>query len=65
MGNRKIEDAFSFLDPMEIKDPAASKPEDWVDQKKIPDPTDVKSLILILKSLKTGTRRMMESGSHQ
>lgn len=38
----KLEDAFNFLEPKEIKDPEQSKPVDWVDAKQIPDPTDVK-----------------------
>lgn len=38
----KLEDAFDFLEPKEIKDPEQSKPVDWVDAKQIPDPTDVK-----------------------
>merc|ERR1711862_276043 len=37
-----LEDFFPFLEPKEIKDPALSKPEDWVDQEQIPDPEDVK-----------------------
>jgi len=35
-------DDWDFLLPKEIKDPAVSKPTDWVDQKKIDDPEDVK-----------------------
>merc|ERR1712037_975965 len=31
-------DDFDFLEPKEIKDPSKSKPSDWVDAKKIPDP---------------------------
>ena len=38
----KLEDEFDFLEPKEIKDPDAKKPEDWVDKAKIPDPDDVK-----------------------
>jgi len=38
----KLEDAFDFLLPKEIKDPAQSKPADWVDEKKIADPEDKK-----------------------
>lgn len=38
----KLEDEFDFLPPKEIKDPDAKKPDDWVDEAKIPDPTDVK-----------------------
>lgn len=37
-------DSWPFLQPKEIKDPAISKPKDWVDAKKIPDPDDVKSV---------------------
>lgn len=37
-----LEENFDFLLPKEIKDPNVSKPADWVDAKKIPDPTDVK-----------------------
>jgi calreticulin len=37
----KVVDGWGF--PKEqIKDPASSKPTDWVDVKKIPDPADVK-----------------------
>jgi len=35
-------DDWAFLGPKMIKDPAASKPEDWVDEAKIPDAADVK-----------------------
>jgi calreticulin len=38
----KLEDEWDFLLPKEIKDPAVSKPKDWVDAKKIPDPSDTK-----------------------
>jgi len=38
----KLEEGWSFLAPKEIKDPAQSKPADWVDTKKIPDPAEVK-----------------------
>jgi calreticulin len=38
----KLDDEFDFLEPKEIKDPAISKPDDWVDKKKIPDPDDIK-----------------------
>jgi len=38
----KLEDNWDFLLPKEIKDPAVSKPADWVDKKKIPDPEDKK-----------------------
>lgn len=37
-----LEDGWDFLLPREIKDPAISKPKDWVDAKKIADPEDVK-----------------------
>mmetsp|Transcript_7602 Transcript_7602/g.20771 ORF Transcript_7602/g.20771 Transcript_7602/m.20771 type:complete len:402 (-) Transcript_7602:561-1766(-) len=37
-----IIDEFDILPPKEIKDPAVSKPEDWVDEKMIDDPEDVK-----------------------
>ena len=37
-----IEDRWDFLPPKTIKDPAASKPEDWDDRPSIPDPNDVK-----------------------
>merc|ERR1711871_1524417 len=35
-------DDWDFLKPKTIKDPAISKPKDWVDEKKIDDPEDVK-----------------------
>ena len=35
-------DEFDLLEPKEIKDPAQSKPSDWVDEAKIADPEDVK-----------------------
>lgn len=38
----KLEDEFDFLEPKEIKDPAQSKPEDWVDESTMLDPDDVK-----------------------
>lgn len=38
----KLEEEWDFLLPKEIKDPAQSKPADWVDAKKIPDPEDKK-----------------------
>ena len=38
----KLDDEFDFLEPKQIKDPAASKPADWVDTAMIPDPTDKK-----------------------
>jgi len=37
-----LEEAFDFLLPKEIKDPAVKKPADWVDAKKIDDPEDKK-----------------------
>jgi len=37
-----LESGWDFLLPKEIKDPAVSKPADWVDEKKIPDPEDKK-----------------------
>eukprot|EP01006_Ploeotia_vitrea_P032597 TRINITY_DN64783_c4_g1_i1.p1 TRINITY_DN64783_c4_g1~~TRINITY_DN64783_c4_g1_i1.p1 ORF type:complete len:396 (+),score=63.08 TRINITY_DN64783_c4_g1_i1:95-1282(+) len=37
-----LEDNWEFLLPKQIKDPSISKPKDWVDAKKIPDPDDVK-----------------------
>jgi len=37
-----LTEAFDFLPPKEINDPNAKKPTDWVDNAKIPDPTDVK-----------------------
>lgn len=38
----QLEDEFDFLQPRKIKDPTVSKPKDWVDKKKTPDPEDVK-----------------------
>lgn len=38
----KLEEKWDFLLPKTIKDPAQSKPADWVDTKKIPDPEDKK-----------------------
>eukprot|EP01097_Dermamoeba_algensis_P001313 TRINITY_DN1500_c0_g1_i1.p1 TRINITY_DN1500_c0_g1~~TRINITY_DN1500_c0_g1_i1.p1 ORF type:complete len:411 (+),score=157.83 TRINITY_DN1500_c0_g1_i1:66-1235(+) len=35
-------DDWDFLAPKKIKDPAAKKPEDWVDEAEIPDPEDKK-----------------------
>jgi len=35
-------DEWDILAPREIQDPDAKKPIDWVDQKMIPDPNDVK-----------------------
>jgi len=37
-----LEEDWDFLGPKEIEDPAASKPEDWVDFPMMVDPTDVK-----------------------
>lgn len=37
-----IGDEFEVLEPKQIKEPGATKPEDWDDRKKIPDPEDVK-----------------------
>jgi len=37
-----LSDEWDFLLPKEIKDPAVSKPADWVDAKKIADPEDKK-----------------------
>ncbi len=37
-----LADNWDFLLPKEIKDPAVSKPADWVDKKKIADPEDKK-----------------------
>merc|ERR1712013_507407 len=36
----KLDDEFDFLPAKEIKDPDQSKPDDWVDEKMIPDPED-------------------------
>jgi calreticulin len=38
----KLDAEFDFLEPKEIKDPEAKKPEDWDDRAKIPDPEDKK-----------------------
>jgi len=38
----KLEDQWDMLAPKEIKDPAESKPADWVDEEMIDDPEDVK-----------------------
>ena len=38
----KLESEFDFLLPKEIKDPAQSKPKDWVDDAQMPDPADKK-----------------------
>lgn len=37
-----LADDWKFLAPKEIKDPNESKPSDWVDERRIPDPEDVK-----------------------
>jgi calreticulin len=37
-----LADEFDFLEPKEIKDPDAKKPEDWVDTAKISDPEETK-----------------------
>jgi calreticulin len=37
-----LTDDWDFLPPKSIKDPAASKPSDWVDEAKMADPSDVK-----------------------
>lgn len=37
-----LEDHWDFLPPREIRDPEASKPEDWDDRARLPDETDVK-----------------------
>ena len=37
-----LSEHFDMLLPKEIKDPAESKPADWVDEQKIDDPEDVK-----------------------
>jgi len=37
-----LDEAFTILEPKTIKDPSTSKPSDWVDEKFIDDPTDVK-----------------------
>jgi calreticulin len=37
-----LEDDWDFLAPKKIKDPAQSKPSDWVDEAQIDDPEDVK-----------------------
>ena len=37
-----LEDDWDFLPPKKIKDPDASKPEDWGERAKIDDPTDSK-----------------------
>merc|ERR1712216_150047 len=37
-----LEDHWDFLPPREIRDPEASKPEDWDDRARVPDETDVK-----------------------
>lgn len=37
-----LEEDFDILPPKKIKDPKATKPEDWDERAKIPDPEDVK-----------------------
>jgi calreticulin len=37
-----LADDWEFLEPKEIKDPAQSKPSDWVDERRIPDPEETK-----------------------
>jgi len=37
-----LEEDWEMLEPKMIKDPEASKPEDWVDEKMMDDPTDEK-----------------------
>eukprot|EP00743_Colponemidia_sp_Colp-15_P000318 GILK01000369.1.p1 GENE.GILK01000369.1~~GILK01000369.1.p1 ORF type:complete len:399 (+),score=108.63 GILK01000369.1:41-1237(+) len=37
-----LKEDWPFLAPRQIKDPKASKPADWVDEAKIPDPEDKK-----------------------
>merc|ERR1712146_380777 len=37
-----LEEDWKFLEPKQIKDPEKSKPSDWVDEKRIPDESDVK-----------------------
>jgi hypothetical protein len=37
-----LADDWDFLAPKTIKDPAAKKPSDWVDEAQIPDPEDKK-----------------------
>jgi calreticulin len=36
----KLDEEFDFLEPEEILDPEAKKPEDWVDEAMIPDPAE-------------------------
>ena len=38
----ELEADWDFLPPKKIKDPEASKPEDWDDRAKIDDPEDTK-----------------------
>jgi calreticulin len=38
----ELEQDWEFLPAKKIKDPAAKKPEDWVDDAKMPDPEDKK-----------------------
>ena len=37
-----VEEMWDFLPPEDIKDPAATKPEDWDDRPHVPDEDDVK-----------------------
>jgi calreticulin len=37
-----VEEMWDFLPPKDIKDPAATKPEDWDDRPHVPDEDDVK-----------------------
>jgi calreticulin len=38
----ELREDWDFLPPKKIKDPAMSKPEDWVDEKMMDDPDDKK-----------------------
>jgi len=38
----KLADDFNFLKPKEINDPDQSKPTDWVEESRIPDPAEIK-----------------------
>ncbi|KAB0795262.1 hypothetical protein PPYR_12101 [Photinus pyralis] len=38
----ELEEDWELIPPKKIKDPAVSKPEDWVDEAQIPDPNDTK-----------------------
>ena len=37
-----LDEDFDILPPKKIKDPKATKPEDWDERAKIPDPEDIK-----------------------